>query len=341
MENVDLEGSLDASQTPAMDEDLAAILGDMDEQIFDEFDEQTSDEDSSTDEETNSESDDILKELSGEETEEETSDSNSETVEDSEIAKIEFDGQEYEVPKALEDKFMMQQDYTRKTQEIAEDRKAFDEEYVEAKTNLENAYTEFNEQKAQAQEKLTNYDKWNSVIAKIQSSDPGLFEDINGYWEDTEREYNNPVNVQMREQLAVLQEQQANSTKAYEAREIELSDQKILNGFDNEFSKLADTVAQMDKLGIKVNEDDVLDVWGDGESSNMTVKQALHALYGESLTKLSTSKAKVANVKKRAHRGQPGLRTGGARGSESKGLKGEDLNTYDTAIEFAKELGYI
>ena len=39
---------------------------------------------------------------------------------------IDFKGEKYKIPKTLKDAFLMQEDYTRKTQEVAEERKAFE-----------------------------------------------------------------------------------------------------------------------------------------------------------------------------------------------------------------------
>jgi len=44
-----------------------------------------------------------------------------------ELAEIEADGKTYHVPAALKDKFLMQQDYTRKTQTLAEERRQFEQ----------------------------------------------------------------------------------------------------------------------------------------------------------------------------------------------------------------------
>src|SRR5688572_14468037 len=41
-----------------------------------------------------------------------------------ELDEIEFDGERYKIPKKLKNGFLMQSDYTRKTQEVAEERKA-------------------------------------------------------------------------------------------------------------------------------------------------------------------------------------------------------------------------
>src|SRR5262245_29152614 len=49
-------------------------------------------------------------------------------VAEEELEEIEFSGKKYSVPKSLKGGFMMQADYTRKTQELAEHRRGFDSE---------------------------------------------------------------------------------------------------------------------------------------------------------------------------------------------------------------------
>lgn len=50
---------------------------------------------------------------------------------------VEIDGKKYAIPAALKDKFLMQQDYTRKTQEVAELRKAAESERAAIKQVVE------------------------------------------------------------------------------------------------------------------------------------------------------------------------------------------------------------
>lgn len=60
----------------------------------------------------------------GESDGEQDDDDGSEPEAEAETVTLDVDGQSYEVPAALKDKFLMQQDYTRKTQEVAELRKS-------------------------------------------------------------------------------------------------------------------------------------------------------------------------------------------------------------------------
>ncbi len=95
-----------------------------------------------------------------------------EETEEPDLVEIEVDGQQYQVPKALEDKFMLQADYTRKTQEVAEQRKSVEL----AQTQLQQA-AQFQQQQLAEYAELLNIDKqlqqyanidWNALI----DSDP-------------------------------------------------------------------------------------------------------------------------------------------------------------------------
>ena len=95
------------------------------EQELPEPDEDLDDEITSPDDELDDAdpSDDEGDTEGGDETDEETDDGS-----DPETVEVEFNGQKYKVPAALKDGFLMQGDYTRKTQEVAEQRKAVDAE---------------------------------------------------------------------------------------------------------------------------------------------------------------------------------------------------------------------
>lgn len=58
-----------------------------------------------------------------------------EVIDDSE--EIDYEGEKYKVPKALKEAFLRQQDYTRKTQEVAEARKAFEHEQAQEKEYIQ------------------------------------------------------------------------------------------------------------------------------------------------------------------------------------------------------------
>lgn len=58
-----------------------------------------------------------------------------EVVDDTE--EIDYEGEKYKVPKALKEAFLRQQDYTKKTQEVAEARKAFEQQQQQASQQIQ------------------------------------------------------------------------------------------------------------------------------------------------------------------------------------------------------------
>ena len=73
-------------------------------------------------------------------TESETIDGQSEedtTESTDEYDEVDYDGKKYSVPKELKDAFLRQSDYTRKTQEVAEQRRAFEEQQAQAAEHFE------------------------------------------------------------------------------------------------------------------------------------------------------------------------------------------------------------
>lgn len=85
---------------------------------------------------------------------------------------IEYDGEKYKVPKKLKNGFLMQSDYTRKTQEVAEERKAIAAAKEAAKQEAEASRAHVREigMVHVLSEQLAEYDKldWNA----LQQNDP-------------------------------------------------------------------------------------------------------------------------------------------------------------------------
>ena len=80
---------------------------------------------------------------------------------------VELDGKKYAIPAALKDKFLMQQDYTRKTQEVAELRKAAEHERAAIRQALE-----ADEQAAEFKSDLRTVDK---SLKQFENVDWGRF----------------------------------------------------------------------------------------------------------------------------------------------------------------------
>tara|TARA_X000001382_G_scaffold55288_2_gene37819 strand:- start:10443 stop:11318 length:876 start_codon:yes stop_codon:yes gene_type:complete len=90
---------------------------------------------------------------------EEDSEEQAESVDDGDT--VEYEGQQYKVPKELKDAFLRQSDYTTKTQEVAEQRKALetDRESFQEALQLQTAHTESYTQLGVIDQQLAQYNE--------------------------------------------------------------------------------------------------------------------------------------------------------------------------------------
>ena len=79
---------------------------------------------------------------------------------------IEYEGEKYKVPKSLKDAFLRQSDYTRKTQEVAEQRKEF-----------ERQRDQFQQQAAMQRQHIEDFSQLHTIDAQIER-----FKNVD--WED-------------------------------------------------------------------------------------------------------------------------------------------------------------
>jgi len=236
-------------------------------------------------------------------------------------------------------------DYTQKTQELSEERKSFETEIEEAKEYLLQKDKEYNDLITSNKAVINNDQMWGAAIDRMKADGrTDLIEDMQFYFQAQEREFNNPVVQQMQNQLSNLEGQIQDQNQSTLNKELELSDQKHLNEFDNEWKELNPVIKELEKLGLKISEEDVMDVWANNEKLKWNVKKSLSAAYGEQITSLKVSKAKVQRVQNSVRKGPPSLKTGvgtNSSGSSSgdKGAIPDTMSTAHTAYAMAREMG--
>jgi hypothetical protein len=154
-------------QSPSIEDRFMAVLEP--EQQDEAPEEQEAAPQDNAEEETEADSQDTPDEESEEQVEAEEEESEPDLVE------VEVDGQSFKVPEVLKDKIMLQADYTRKTQEVAEQRKQVEQ----AQVQLQQA-AQFQQQSLAEYAELLTIDKqlqdysqvnWNALI----DSDPVEF----------------------------------------------------------------------------------------------------------------------------------------------------------------------
>lgn len=155
-------------------------------------------------------------EASEEDTQETEQDEPVEEEAESELVEIEVDGEQYKVPEALKDKFMLQADYTRKTQEVAEQRKQVEQSWQQlqqAATIQQNNIQEYARLMA-IDSQLQNYQQadWNALY----NSDPVEFVRLKEEHRDLIDSRNYLVNTINTKQQQAQAEQQQNLAKIIE-----------------------------------------------------------------------------------------------------------------------------
>src|ERR1051326_1092636 len=91
---------------------------------------------------------------------------------DDDLDELEFDGEKYTIPKKLKPGFMMQADYTRKTQEVAQTRQELEaeRERVAQQAKVTESLTENRKKLILAEATLDRYAK--ADWAKLEAEDP-------------------------------------------------------------------------------------------------------------------------------------------------------------------------
>lgn len=228
--------------------------------------------------------------------EEEQADEAEEEAE-SELVEIEVDGESYKVPEALKDKIMLQADYTRKTQEVAEQRKA-----------VEQAQAQLQIQAQLQQESLQEYARLSALGETLQQynnidwnalydSDPVEFVRLKEARRDLIDQYqglNSQISAKKQEQL---QQQQQITLKAVEEGRKVL--EREIPNWNTELAKTLNTFA-IEKFGFTPNEVNSV--------TDPRVVKLLHAAYQHSkqISNKPITDKRVANLPKVS---KPGSKT--------------------------------
>jgi hypothetical protein len=202
---------------------------------------------------------------------------------------------------------MMQDDFTRKTQELAEERKATEE----FKKGLEEQRQGFDEEIQKTREtyaqELSQKQSYDRLFNMIQAKNPDLYAELEAEFTEMTATDNPMVNAE----IAALRQELA----ALKAGVTESGDSAKIAEFTNEWVEASKEIIPMFKeLGVTVDQSEVRALW----AKDMTVKQAIQAKYGEILHKAMKSKQAVLKAKASASRSKkPGM-GGNARGNGGK-----------------------
>lgn len=192
-------------------------------------------------------------------------------------------------------------DYTQKTMELAEQRKSFEAEIAQQKSEIEKERQAFQDEKSGNEQVLQTYPILTQMISDIQANDPELFDEMNQYFLRAEQSIGrtNPMVSEMDKRFKALEEKLEGANK--QAQEKQLED--IRNGWEKELTETqASYGPKLRTLGIRPDWAKVKEAWAADTKGEMTVKQALFAVHGEKIQAALESQAKLAKTKSTASR---------------------------------------
>lgn len=170
---------------------------------------------------------------------------------DPDLVEIEVDGASYKVPEALKDKFMLQADYTRKTQEVAEQRK-----------QIEQGWQQLQQHAALQQQNLGEYAQLMALDGQLQQfqsvdwnalydSDPAEFVRIKEARRDLIDQRTGLAN-----KIGALQQQNMAEQQQHYAKAVDEGQAVLKRDIPNWNTDMAKSLNQyaMDKLGFTAEE---------------------------------------------------------------------------------------
>lgn len=301
------EQSLEEERTP---EDIAKELSDAED-----------------DDQSESEEDQPETESAEEEEPEEGSES------DEELYEVKVAGETQKVTlDELREGYQREADYRRKTQELSDERKAYESESEQAYTDLETRFNQLQESEQTHVKTLQLAQQRDSFLAQLENSDPGLFQDIQNRFQQFTQQYNNPVIQDAQTKIQSLEER-------IETMGQEREDEQIRKEFETDLSATKDKYrGAIEKLGLKVDWDKVKQNYIDGAK---TVGSAFLQEYGDQLMTRYESRQKVENTKRRAEaaRKAPTVATTNRGKTTKTAPDSKNMDYEDVAFQAARELG--
>jgi hypothetical protein len=219
-------------------------------------------------------------------------------------------------------------DYTQKTQELADERKAFEAEYAERETALDTQIQELEEYKTELDTKVTENDVMGEVLAELHETDPDIFNEIAQAFKQRmgAREYqvNNPAIKSANDRISQLEQ----ALQGKSEKETQEENDSIVKEWDDGLTEIQSTYGKKVKtLGVRPNWEKVKEHWQNDSNGTTSVKEAFFAVHGDQLTKALEAQTKLAQTKARtSHRMGPA--NNGQQQPSSASKSGTENGTY-------------
>jgi hypothetical protein len=222
------------------------------------------------------------------------------------------------------------QDYTVKTQALSNERKDFESDRDATKAQLNEEIDRHNAEVKGLGQKLQELEQFVFTIEQLRTSAPDIFEEVQRFHKETERQYSNPI---INQQLEAIRAENA-ATRA-ENEEIKKSlfrreNELIIDSFDSKFAALAPHEQSLKELGIIVNRDAVKEKWA---ATGLEPEAIVDAMYAKMERQARASKSKVqATTQKVA------AKPIGAAGSSRTGSKAPSIDPKLSGLGYASAL---
>ena len=203
------------------------------------------------------------------------------------LEKFTFEGKEY-TPKEFKEAGMRLEDYTKKTMALAQGSK----DVQSRQASLESMEAKAKESLTKNAERLNQLEELDYFVDHLADIDPDFLDSLKSKLNGFRSNYTNPVVNGLKKKISELE---SVFQKNDEAREIA----KIKSAYDQELATIQkDLFPELESIGLKVNMEEVNELWKSGADLGISLKQALYAKHGEDIRRLYQSKSKVNKVEK-------------------------------------------
>ena len=228
-------------------------------------------------------------------------------------------------------------DYTKKTQEVAEQRKAQEKEFSDKEADLIKRSESLEKSRLENHDKLQENNVLWRIIGGIKEREPEVFAELenayNSQMDLLKNQLDNPAVKALQTQVKSMEEKFGNVIKLDEEKE----NRAILKEWESGLKEVQDGWGKkLSSLGLRPEWDKVQSAWKNDKTGTLTVKAAFLAHHGEQLTKLLESKNKLVSTKAKSQ-----ARTNGGSSKKKDDHLPDHLgNSYlpDT-MSIARELG--
>lgn len=219
-------------------------------------------------------------------------------------------------------------DYTQKTQEFAEQRKAETSQFEQEREQLQGEYKALEEKQNEFQDTLNEYELFRLTLNQLQSEDPDTFDYVEQLFNKQASAYNAPTSHPAFKEMQ--QKLNAFETRFKEQSESEKENQfsKIREDWENGLKETQGKFgSKLRALKVPANWAQVQDVWQRDTTGAMTVEQALYAVHGKEIADALARQKQVATTKAQsaARKGPPAHTINTSKNGQSNPFKDDYL----------------